>query len=60
MQQQHFASAHNPNSGPSRASPGAGPPDPEFVMEGCKAIFLNDLRESGIYFLRSDGTEHMP
>eukprot|EP00974_Lingulodinium_polyedra_P115551 11155762-Lingulodinium_polyedra.AAC.1 len=29
-------------------------------MEGCKATFLNDLRESGIYFVHSDGTEHMP
>eukprot|EP00974_Lingulodinium_polyedra_P080784 7826920-Lingulodinium_polyedra.AAC.1 len=45
---------------PTRTSPGAGPLDPRFDMQGYQATFLHNLRDSGIYCLHSDGSEHVP
>eukprot|EP00974_Lingulodinium_polyedra_P112548 10889114-Lingulodinium_polyedra.AAC.1 len=55
-----MSSARGPNSRSSATSPGAGPLDPSFDVVGYTASLMQNLRETGIYFLHSDGTEHMP
>eukprot|EP00974_Lingulodinium_polyedra_P118589 11167756-Lingulodinium_polyedra.AAC.1 len=57
---QHMLTAHRKEPRPTGGTPGLGPFHPKFNMERYNHRLTLNLRETGMYALHPDGSEHQP